>query len=261
MELIVPVAGGEIWAEDTGGDGTPLVLVHPDWGDADIWSPLASLLRDRFRVIRYDNRGFGRSPAPAVSFSRSDDLRAVLDHAGVRNAVIAGHSGGGGTALSLALSDPDRVASLVLIASGTPDYPWPPDDPYMREFARLYAAGDREGLVSLGLATWAPAGDDAAARSQITSAASTFLAVADLEAPPPAVYDRLGAVRAPTVVVRGDREYPMVAECSDEVAARIPGSRRIVIPGADHLLPLRAPGRLAQIITGHAGATRLADAG
>jgi 3-oxoadipate enol-lactonase len=66
----------------------------------------------------------------------------------------------------------------------------------------------------------------------------------------PAVYDRLGAVRAPTVVVRGDREYPMTAECSDQIAARIPGSRRIIIPGADHLLPLRDPGRLAQIIAG-----------
>ena len=78
-ELIVPVNGGEIWAEDTGGDGTPLVLIHPDWGDADIWSRLTGLLSGRFRVIRYDDRGFGRSPAPAVPFSRADDLRAVLD--------------------------------------------------------------------------------------------------------------------------------------------------------------------------------------
>ena len=110
MELIVPVAGGEIWAEDSGGDGTPLVLVHPDWGNADIWAPLAGLLRDRFRVIRYDDRGFGRSPAPAVSFSRAGDLRAVLDYAGVKNAVIAGHSGGGGTALSLAAAARPRPA-------------------------------------------------------------------------------------------------------------------------------------------------------
>ena len=190
MELIVPVAGGEIWAEDSEGDGTPLVLVHPDWGNADIWSPLADILRDLFRVIRYDDRGFGRCAAPPVSFSRPGDLRAVLDHVGVKNAVIAGHSGGGGTA---------------------------------------------------------------AARSQITSAVSTFLAAGDLEVPPPPAYSRLAAVRAPTVVVRGDREYPMVAECSDQIAARIPGSRRIVVPGADHLLPLRVPGRLAEIIIEHAG--------
>ena len=53
--------------------------MHPDWGNADIWSPLASLLRDRFRVIRYDDRGFGRSSAPAAPFSRAGD-RPGADH-------------------------------------------------------------------------------------------------------------------------------------------------------------------------------------
>ncbi|HEY1324703.1 MAG TPA: alpha/beta hydrolase [Streptosporangiaceae bacterium] len=253
MELTVPVGGGEIWAEDAGVDGTPLVLLHPGWGDADIWSPLISVLPTRFRVIRYDDRGFGRSPAPVVPFSRVDDLRAVLDHAGLTDAVIVGHSGGGGIALGLALSDPDRVAALILIAPGLPDYPWPADDPYWREFARLHAAGDRDALVSLGLRTWARAGADAAARGQVSSAVSTFLTADDLGVDPTPAYDRLGEVRTPAVVVRGDREYPMVADCSDRIAARIPGCRQVVIPGADHLLPLRVPGRLAAIIAGHAG--------
>jgi pimeloyl-ACP methyl ester carboxylesterase len=196
MELIVPVPGGEIWAEDAGVGGTPLVLLHPGWGDADIWSPLISVLPTRFRVIRYDDRGFGRSPAPVVPFSRVDDLR---------------------------------------------------------EFARLHAAGDRDALVSLGLRTWARAGADAAARGQVSSAVSTFLTADDLGVDPTPAYDRLGEVRTPAVVVRGDREYPMVADCSDRIAARIPGCRQVVIPGADHLLPLRVPGRLAAIIAGHAG--------
>jgi len=253
MEQTVPVPGGEIWAEDAGGDGTPLVLLHPGWGNADIWSPLIRVLPARFRVIRYDDRGFGRSPAPAVPFSQVDDLRAVLDHAGLTDAVIAGHSGGGGTALGLALSDPERVAALVLVAPGLPDYPWPPDDPYWREFARLHAAGDGDALVSLGLRTWARAGGDAAARSQVTSAVSTFLTADDLAVDPPPAYRRLGEIRAPTAVVRGDLEYPMAAECSDRIAARIPGCRQFVIPGADHMLPLRVPGRLAEIIAEQAG--------
>jgi 3-oxoadipate enol-lactonase len=253
MELIVPVSGGDLWAEDAGGDGAPVVLVHPGWGNADIWSPLIRLLPDYYRVIRYDDRGFGRSPAPVVPYSAVGDLSAVLDHLGVKNAAVVGHSGGGGTALGLALSEPERVSSLVLIAPGLPDYPWPEDDPYMVEFARLFTARDGDALVSLGLATWAPVSDDAAARSQITSAVSTFLTCDDQALPPPPGYDRLGYVRAPTVIVRGDREYPMVIECSDAIASRIPGSRRVVIPGADHMLPLRVPGRLAEIITEHAG--------
>jgi 3-oxoadipate enol-lactonase len=249
MGLVVPLPGGEIWAQDTGGDGPALVLVHPGWGNADIWSQLITSLPSHYRVLRYDDRGFGRSPLSTAPFTRTDDLRAVLDYAGIRHAVIVGHSGGGGTALSLALSDPERVTSLVLLAPGLPDYPWPPGDPYGVEFGSLLAARDADGLVRLGLATWASAGDGDEARSQITSAVSTFLADNDLELPPPPAFERLGQIRAPTVVVRGDREYPMVVECSDAIAERILGSRRVLIPGADHMLPLRVPGRLAEIIT------------
>jgi 3-oxoadipate enol-lactonase len=129
MELVVPRPGGEIRAHDTGGDGPALVLVHPGWGDASIWSQLIAVLPSHYRVLWYDDRGFGRSPLSTTPFTRTDDLRAVLDYAGIRHAVIVGHSGGGGTALSLALSDPDRVTSLVLLASGVWDDPWPPDDP------------------------------------------------------------------------------------------------------------------------------------
>jgi 3-oxoadipate enol-lactonase len=248
MELMIPVSGGEIWAEDTGGDGTPLVLVNPGWGIASIWSPLIGEFGGRYRVIRYDDRGFGRSLSPAAPFTRLADLRAVLDFTAAPAPVIVGHSGGGGTALSLALSDPERVASLVLIAPGAPDYPWPEEDPYVGEFVRLYSEDDREGLVSLGLKTWAAAGDDTAAVAQISAAVSGFFEVGELGQPDPAVYDRLGEVRVPAVVVRGDREYPMVAECADAIASRIPGCGHVIVPGADHLLPLRAPARLAEII-------------
>src|SRR5260370_7300951 len=144
---MIPVPEGEIWAEDTGGGETPVVLVNPGRSTAGIWTPGMGLLADRFRLIRYDDRGVGRSPAPSVPFTRLADLRAVLDHAGPGRAVIVGHSGGGGTALALALDDPERVSALVLVAPGAADYPWPQDDPYVGEFRRRYTAGHPEGLV------------------------------------------------------------------------------------------------------------------
>jgi 3-oxoadipate enol-lactonase len=249
MGLMIPVADGEIWAEDTGGDRTPVVLVNPGWSTARIWTPVMGLLADRFRLIRYDDRGVGRSPAPSVPFTRLADLRAVLDHADPGPAVVVGHSGGGGTALALALDEPDRVAALVLVAPGAPDYPWPQEDPYFGEFGRRYTAGDQDGLVQLGLATWAAASDDETAAAEIRAAVSAFFVIGELGQPDPPVYDRLSRVRAPTVMVRGDREYPMVADSADAIASRIPGCARIVIPGADHLLPLRAPARLAEVVT------------
>jgi hypothetical protein len=159
---MIPVAGGEIWAEDTGGGGASVVLVNPGWSTAGIWTPLLGLLAGRFRLIRYD-RGVGRSPT----------------------------------------------------------------------------------------------GDDETAAAEIRAAVSAFFVIGELGQEDPPVYDRLGQVRAPAVMVRGDLEYPMVADCADAIASRIPGCGRILVPGADHLLPLRAPGRLAQIVTEHAGTAAL----
>jgi pimeloyl-ACP methyl ester carboxylesterase len=228
------------------------VLVHADWSDSGIWSPLTQRLRDRYRVITYDQRGFGASPRPSVPHSWLADLRAVLDHAGVSKAAIVAHSGGGGPATGLALAAPERVAALVLLAPGTHDYPWPEDDPYMGECARLIAAGDEDGLVDLGLRTWAPAGSDAVTRAQFRGAVSAWFTSGDLRRPDPPAYNRLAGITAPTVVVAGDLEYPMVADSANQIASRVPGCRTIVLQGADHMLPLRAPARLAEIIMEHA---------
>jgi len=239
----------DLWVEDTGGDGMPLVLIHPGWGDSGIWSSILPALRDRYRVIRYDNRGFGRSPAPRERFTCVDDLRTVLDQAAVTRASFVAHSGGGGTALAFALAAPGRVSSLVLVAPGTEDYPWPVDDPYLAEFRRCYAADDRDGLIELGLRTWGSADPaDPAARVQVSSAVTAFFRTGDLAGPEPPVYGRLDGIAAPAVMVRGDLEYPMVAQAADRIAERIPGCHRVLIPGADHLLPLRAPAALTQII-------------
>jgi pimeloyl-ACP methyl ester carboxylesterase len=248
VDAIVPVPDGELWAEDTGGDGPAVVLIHGDWTDADIWAPLVPLLQDRYRVIRYDLRGFGRSSMPIRPFTRLGDLRGVLNHFGIRQAVAVGHSGGGGTALGLAVHCPKRTQAVTLIAPGIHDYPWPDNDAYLQECGSLIAATDQDGLVSLGLRTWAPGGVDAAIAAMVRGAVSSWFEIGDLERTDPPGFGLLGAVRIPAVMVLGDQEYPMVADVSQTIAARLSGCRTILVPGADHLLPLREPALLANAI-------------
>jgi 3-oxoadipate enol-lactonase len=253
VEVRVPVTSGTLWAEDTGGDLAPLVLIHGDWTDSGIWGPLIPLLRDRYRVIAYDLRGFGRSARPVGPFTRLDDLRALLDHVGIEAAVAVGHSGGGGTALGLALHHPDRVSGLILIAPGIHDYPWPGDDPYFRECVPLIAAADRDSLLSLGLRTWAPAGADDAVTAMLGGAVSSWFEIGDLEQADPPAFARLGEIGAPAVMLLGGLEYPMVSQASRAIAAKLADCPEVLLPGADHLLPLRDPGRLAQAIGEVAG--------
>src|SRR5271154_4368503 len=118
MQTMLPVGADKIWAEDSGGPGTVLVLLHEGVGDSRMWDPVWSVLTSANRVIRYDVRGFGRSPAASGEVALLGDLTAVLEHFGVARAHVAGCSMGGGTALEFALAAPDRVKSLVLLCPG-----------------------------------------------------------------------------------------------------------------------------------------------
>jgi 3-oxoadipate enol-lactonase len=248
MDVTVPVPHGQLWADDTGAGRTTVVLIHGDWTDASVWARLVPLLRDRYRVIRYDLRGFGRSSRPTQPYTDLGDLVAVLDHFGIAQAVAVGHSGGGGTAAGLALQCPERTAALTLIAPGIHDYPWPDDDPYFQECGRLIREADQDELVRLGLRTWAPAGADAAIAAMLRGAVSSWFEIGDLEKADPPGFSQLGKVRTPAVMLLGEQEYPMVADVSRAIAARLSGCQTVLIPGADHLLPLRDPALLANAI-------------
>jgi 3-oxoadipate enol-lactonase len=245
---MVPVPDGGLWAEDTGG-GTAIVLIHGDWTDAGIWARVVPLLQDRYRVIRYDLRGFGRSSRPSRPFTRLEDLRAVLDHFGIGQAVAVGHSGGGGPALGLALQHPERTRAVTLIAPGIHDYPWPEDDAYFQEIGPLIGAADHDGLLSVGLQTWAPDGADAEIAAMMRGAVSSWFQIGDLERPDPPGFGLLGTLRIPAVMLLGDREYPMVTDASRAIAARLSGCQTNLVPGADHLLPLREPELVAKAIS------------
>src|SRR5687768_4583973 len=147
--MMVPVPGGQVWAADSGGDGPPVVLLHSGLGDSRMWDGIVPELAADHRVLCFDVRGYGRSPAPETHYTTVADLVAVLDHFGLERATLAGCSLGGLTAINLAVTDPGRVTAMVLLAAGVSGYPWPRDEPSFVEFESLMAQGDREGLRSL----------------------------------------------------------------------------------------------------------------
>lgn len=252
---MVTVDGGEVWADDSGGDGPPLVLLHPGVGDSRIWDPVLAALTAKYRVIRYDARGFGQSPAPAVKFSLLRDLVAVLDHYDVRRAALVGCSQGGGSGLGLALEQPERVSALVLLCPGIPGFPFPEedgaaeDDELEAEYERAHAAGDVDALAGVMQQVWAAAGATPAVTEQLRSAARAVLSAGDLELEDPPVFGRLGEVAVPAALMVGDADYPPIVEADRQAAARIPGCEFVFVPGMDHLPPLREPGLVLDLIT------------
>ncbi|MFI8961615.1 alpha/beta fold hydrolase [Streptomyces sp. NPDC053493] len=252
METMVPVDGGELWADDSGGEGLPLVLVHPGVGDSTIWDPVLPALAPDRRVIRYDARGYGRSPAPLTAYSPTADLAAVLDHFGLDRALLVGSSMGGAAALSLAVDAPERVAGLVLLVPGVTGYDL--DEAEVgAEIARLAQDGDTEGIVRLGLGLWgraaggSPETDPVAAAHFRAVLPAWFANVGHQQVDPP-VFDRLGEITAPTVLALGELDRPNVIRCNEEAAARIPHCRLVRLTDSDHYPTLREPKTVARLV-------------
>jgi pimeloyl-ACP methyl ester carboxylesterase len=104
---------------DSGGDGPAVVLSHGYLMDAEMFAPQVAALAPEYRVITWDERGHGGTPAPGP-FSYWDSARDVLgllDHLGIERAVLGGMSQGGFLSLRAALEAPGRVRGLILIDS------------------------------------------------------------------------------------------------------------------------------------------------
>lgn len=241
------VAGGEVWFDDTGRDLPPLVLLHPGIADSRIWEPLLPELTSRHRVLRYDARGYGRSPAPTAPFTLLRDLVTVLDTLGLEKVPIVGCSQGGGSALGLALAEPARVSALVLLCPGIPGYPVPPDPETDAEFGAAGPLGV-DAVAEVGLRLWAAAGRTPEVVELMRSAVRAWIANEGFERDDPPVYDGLGDLAVPASLLVGDADRPWLIAAGRAAAARIPGCELIEVPGVDHLPPLRVPNRVLRQI-------------
>jgi 3-oxoadipate enol-lactonase len=116
------INGQSLYFEDTGGDGLPIVLSHGFLMDLEMFAAQVAALAPHYRVITWDQRGFGKTQFDGYAFSYWDSARdclALLDHLKIERAVLGGMSQGGYLSMRAALLAPQRVRALVLIDTQT----------------------------------------------------------------------------------------------------------------------------------------------
>ncbi|MFB6562909.1 MULTISPECIES: alpha/beta fold hydrolase [unclassified Streptomyces] len=252
---LIPVSGGShIWAERA-GDGPPLVLLHGSVHDSRLWDRVFAALARHHTVVRYDARGHGRSTFPTAPFRYEDDLLAVLDRFGFRSAELVGLSMGGEVALDFTLEHPERVRSLTLIAASASGHEWP-RSPETDAYAAALRGSDARRIADLELTVWASLGDRAPGFDLIepmvrqnAGAGATAEKGHALDPDEDAV-GRLDRIGAPTTIVVGDHDHPEIGVIARRLADGIPDARLEVVADSDHYLPLRAPGRLLELLLG-----------
>ena len=243
---------------EVAGDGPAVVLIHGFGLDMRMWDPQVGPLADRFRVVRYDCRGFGASGPfdPAVPYTHAGDLVALLDHLDIGEAVLAGLSFGGRVALQAALAAPDRVRGLALLDAVLDGVPWDPESARaLDEVARQVQAGG----VRAGRAAWLAHPLFAAARERPDLAAALAAMVAgypgqhwlgqdphrDTRRP----INVLEGISVPVLVVVGERDVPGFREMSAVLARRIPGAAYHVVADAGHMVTMEQPAAINDLLT------------
>jgi pimeloyl-ACP methyl ester carboxylesterase len=254
MEQWTVKTNGATLAGESAGAGQAVVFLHAGVADRRMWRAQMAARQDTYYVAAYDRRGFGETVTEDVPFRRGDDLGAVLDALGMQTAVLAGCSMGGLLALEFTLAHPERVDGLVLIAAAVTGAPWPEQEPPLtaaRETAleAAEAAGDLATVNDLEAVLWLDGPESAAGR--VGGAARVlFLDMNRIAlAHPPlngqgketAVFERLGEISVPALVLWGDLDYAGVELQSRLLVEAIPAAQGMVIPGTAHLPPLEQP--------------------
>jgi pimeloyl-ACP methyl ester carboxylesterase len=246
------VEGGRLYYEVT-GRGPAVALVHGFTLDHRMWDPQLEAFSRRFKVIRYDMRGFGRSslPEPGGAFMHARDLKALLDSLSVERAHVVGLSKGGHVATDFAALFPGAAASLVAVDSSLVGFR------YSEEFSGFLAAlpevARRMGVEAakrrfMGHRLFASAmGNPAAAGllREIMADYSGWHWLNDVpeQVPEPPTAERLASIDAPTLVIVGEHDLPDFHRVADILSGGIPDARKLVLGGVGHMCSMEDPAR------------------
>ena len=242
------------------GEGEPLVLVHAGIADSRMWDAQIEVFAQRYRVICYDMRGFGRTSMVEGPYSHHEDLRGLLDFLDVRWAHLLGCSMGGATVLNFTLRYPEKVGALVLVGSAVNGFE--PDVEPPKQWDELVAAdeaGDLERVSELEVQIWVDGprrgSEDVSATVRDLVREMNLIALkneafghgGDLT-PEQATVDRLVDIRAPSLVIVGDLDQPWTTARAGLLERKLPNVRKVVMPGVAHLPNMERPEEFNRIV-------------
>ena len=240
------------------GEGSPLVLIGGGGSlDRRLWDDQFTVFSEKYQVISYDPRGIGKSEIPENLFSHSQDLYSLLKFLSVEKAHILGLSLGGTIAIDFALEYPEMVRALVLVASGLSDL----KEEVLQATSALSVMAQEEGVMRViqviveNDCYIAP--ENSAARQKareilMESAQifhSGFPAIKFWQPVEPPASNRLSEIKAATLIIVGERDYPGIHAVAEKLETSIIGARKVIISGAGHMVNLEKPEQFDQVVT------------
>lgn len=245
---------GSVLHYEVVGDGPTCLVMHGWLGtDHTYLRPGLDRLGEHLRLVYYDHRGNGRSgPSTPDAFTveqLADDAAALATHLGAAGVVVLGHHAGASIAQELAVRHPDRVAALILVGAtpgelGTGEsladsFDAPPTPPEVEVLQRVPPGTDEELAATMQALSKFFFHRVGTAEAEEPFRRSVFNAEAAAQAMLAlgwwSCVDRLGDVRAPTLVVVGRHDVFSGPHQSERITRHLPGARMVVLEHSGHL--------------------------
>lgn len=247
------VENGKIYYEECGSGPNAVVLIHDGIAHSAVWDGVWPAFCKEFHTIRYDRRGYGKSPAATSWYYETDDLYTLLRQLKVSHAFLVGSSHGGELSIDFTLAHPKLVDGMVLVGAVVSGYG------YSDHFLNRGVANSKpleKNDSATTIANWANdkyllAADHPEAKKKlhdILTAAPQDLNHPDFPRPTLDALPRLGEIRVPTLILVGDIDIPDVHAHSGVIEAGIPNSRRIVVEDTGHLMYLEKPDEFSRLV-------------
>jgi len=244
--------GVKLWFVDTGGSGTPLVLLHPNTGTVEIWQPqIAPFAAAGYRVIAFDRRGWGKSTPAAETApqpgSIAGDLDALVEYLRLEKFHLLGVAGGGFVALDYAAWRPQRLRSLIVGASTGAIA-----DPEMADFIARIAIPDIRKQSAhyreIG-ASYRGANPEGTKRwIEIDERARQPGAGFQPQLRTPNTFAKIAAIPTPTLVIAADADLLAPPALMRLWARHMQSYEWAVVPDAGHAMAWERPGTFNDIV-------------
>jgi 3-oxoadipate enol-lactonase len=250
------------------GKGEPLVLIHGSFGDRRFWDLQFYDLSKKYKVLRYDLRGFGKSALPKEDevYRDSDDLNALMDFLGIKKAHICGLSFGSFIVFDFALSHPDKCLSLIPIGprvagDDLDEYKTQNVDTLRSIVSKVTEIVKTKGAKEATDYLWT--GDHSMGKTVVITRTRhallkmgyeyswwRYLHGNKREFAFPMAIKKLNEIKIPTLVVTAEYDLERCKEIAAIIAKEIPSSKLISIKGAGHIMNMDQPKEFNKIISG-----------
>jgi len=258
-----PVHRGELFYEVTedlsAGKLPPIILLHAGICDMRMWDEQMIAFATKYRVVRYDLRGYGQSKTQSTEFSNRQDLLDVMNLLGIDKAVLIGASRGGTIAVDFALEFPDRVSKLITVCSGPSGVEIPEskvkpaDNEFFAKMDELHEAQRWDELCELEIQAFVdgigqpPDRVPLALRERIYAMNFNNFMRRGFDGKPaaqqlkPPAAGRLHEIHVPTLVMIGDLDPSGSIASAQYLAEHIPGALEYSIEDVAHLPNVEKP--------------------